>query len=121
MFFGNLFVYFQFQGKTHIDLETRQIIFGALISVAIVGVIFLAALRRTALQPLAVVAANDDYMEKSGQTTEAATDSDQESMLGAFKTAIRLFFTKEMLLLSVTFLYTGIMMSMSIYIYGLRF
>lgn len=104
MFFGNLFVYFQFQGKTLIDLETRQIIFGALISVAIVGVVFLAALRRTAL-PLTVVAAND-YMEKNGKavTTE---DPDQEGMLGAFKTAIRLFFTKEMLLLSVTFLYTG--------------
>lgn len=105
MFFGNLFVYFQFQGKTHIDLETRQIIFGALISVAIVGVIFLVALRRTVL-PMAVVAAND-YMEKSGQVEAASEDLDQESMLGAFKTAIRLFFTKEMLLLSVTFLYTG--------------
>lgn len=105
MFFGNLFVYFQFQGKTHIDLETRQIIFGVLISVAIVGVIFLAALRRTAL-PSATVAAND-YMEKSGQVKAASEDLDQESMLGAFKTAIQLFFTKEMLLLSVTFLYTG--------------
>lgn len=105
MFFGNLFVYFQFQGKTHIDLETRQIIFGALISVAIVGVVFLAALRRTVL-PLTVVIAKD-CMEKNGQV-EAAEDSDQESVLGAFKTAFRLFFTKEMLLLSVTFLYTGI-------------
>lgn len=102
MFFGNLFVYFQFQGKTHIDLETRQIIFAALISVAVVGVIFLAALRRIA-SPL--VAAND-YAEKNGQA-ETPKNSEQESMLGAFKTAIRLFFTKEMLLLSVTFLYTG--------------
>lgn len=104
MFFGNLFVYFQFQGKTHIDLDTRQIIFGALISVAIVGVIFLAALRRTA-PPLAIVSAND--YEQKNERESTAEDCDQESMLGAFKTAIRLFFTREMLLLSVTFLYTG--------------
>lgn len=112
MFFGNLFVYFQFQGKTHIDEDTRQIIFTVLISVAIIGVIFLATLRHT-VRPMEVVSANDYVDEKSEEvrTAAAATDDNDESMLGAFRNAIALFCTTEMLMLSVTFLYTGLELS----------
>uniref|UniRef100_A0A182PC14 UNC93-like protein MFSD11 n=1 Tax=Anopheles epiroticus TaxID=199890 RepID=A0A182PC14_9DIPT len=48
MFFGNLLVFFTFQGKTHIDETTRSIVFAVLIAVAIVGLILLSCLRRPA-------------------------------------------------------------------------
>lgn len=98
MFFGNLFVYFQFQGKVHIDHETRQVIFAVLIGVAVIGVIFLAMLRRT--EQHLEVATSDDMVKPPNNTAE-------NSIIGEFLNAIRLFCTKNMLLLSVTFLYTG--------------
>lgn len=45
MFFGNLFVFIKFQGKTHIDLETRNVVFGVLTGVCAAGIVFLVLLR----------------------------------------------------------------------------
>lgn len=45
MFFGNLFVFIKFQGKTHIDTETRNVVFGALTGVCVIGLLFLMLLR----------------------------------------------------------------------------
>nr|CAD7442538.1 unnamed protein product [Timema bartmani] len=45
MFFGNLFVYFKFQGKTHIDHDTRLVVFIVLIVLAAIGIVFLLLLR----------------------------------------------------------------------------
>lgn len=98
MFFGNLFVYFQFQGKTHIDEHTRTLVFSVLIAVGILGFFFLTALRP--IEDNRVVHAND---------IEADDELEQPSngVTMAFKNSINLFFTKEMLLLSLTFFYTG--------------
>lgn len=98
MFLGNLFVYFQFQGKTHIDLNTRQLVFGVLIGVAIIGVIFLATLRRSSQKERNSI----ENIEK-----EDTTEVEPDGMIGAFKKAIKLFFTPRMMLLSLTFIYTG--------------
>lgn len=59
MFFGNLFVFIKFQGKTHIDLETRNVVFGALTGVCAVGMVFLVLLR-----PVRRVPAIDDAKVK---------------------------------------------------------
>jgi hypothetical protein len=98
MFFGNLFVYFQFQGKTHIDEATRTLVFSVLIGVGFVGFFFL-----TALRPL------EDTRVVSGADVEADDELDTPSngVTIAFKNSINLFMTKEMLLLSLTFFYTG--------------
>lgn len=97
MFFGNLFVYFQFQGKTQIDHDTRQVIFAVLIGVAVIGVFFLAMLRRS-----------EEHLEiATREDMEKQSHSRDNSIMGAFLNAINLFCTKNMLLLSVTFLYTG--------------
>lgn len=96
MFLGNLFVYFQFQGKTHIDLGTRQLVFGVLIAVAIIGVIFLATLRQSSQREHSI-----ENIDKEDSNAE------QDGMTEAFKKAIKLFFTPRMLLLSLTFIYTG--------------
>lgn len=94
MLMGNLFVFFQFQGKDQIDADTRHIVFTVLISVAIVGVIFFCILRRV-----------HNTFEENGRDREL--DYESNSIIGAFVKAIRLFFTRNMLLLCITFLYTG--------------
>lgn len=96
MLMGNLFVYFQFQGKEHIDESTRRLVFIVLISVAIVGVIFFCALQRIRNT------CNGDEHDR-----ELDYDSNSNGIVDAFVKAIRLFFTRNMLLLCITFLYTG--------------
>ncbi|KAJ9596528.1 hypothetical protein L9F63_012470, partial [Diploptera punctata] len=93
MFFGNLFVYFKFQGKEHIDSETRTLVFIVLLVVAAVGIIFLLLLR-PAQSPDGELIRKDDG-----------------GPLQALKRAFALLVTKEMILLSITFFYTGIELS----------
>ncbi|XP_028044058.1 UNC93-like protein MFSD11 [Bombyx mandarina] len=99
MFFGNLFVFIKFQGKSHIDLETRNVVFGALTGVCVLGIVFLALLR-----PIKRTATVEDAKVEIAYR-------DAEGPLEAFKGALKLFCTKDMLLLSVTFIYTGIELS----------
>jgi len=89
MFFGNLFVYFQFQGKTHIDADTRLSVFIVLLVLAAIGIVFLLLLRP---------AQNSD-----GEMVR----KDEGGPLHALKRAFDLLLTKEMILLSLTFFYTG--------------
>lgn len=100
MFFGNLFVYFQFQGKTHIDEETRTLVFSVLIGVGILGFFFL-----TALRPL------EDTRVVNGAEADDELDNPQSGVKVAFQNSVKLFFTKEMMLLSLTFFYTGLELS----------
>ncbi|KAJ4443939.1 hypothetical protein ANN_05728, partial [Periplaneta americana] len=93
MFLGNLFVYFQFQGKTQIDADTRLIVFIVLLVVAAVGIVFLLLLR-----PAQRADGELERREEGGP-------------LNALKRAFVLLLTKEMLLLSITFFYTGIELS----------
>lgn len=96
MFFGNLFVFYQFQGKEHIDESTRRLVFTVLIIVATIGVFVLATLQRVSHPFIANGDANAELEYEA-----------ESSIIGAFKNALELFFTKDMLLLSITFLYTG--------------
>lgn len=94
MFFGNLFVFQQFQGKTQIDLATRQLIFGVLTAVSFLGIVFLIAL--THQEPINTI--KNELDEKIDEKNE-------------FKNSIKLFFTREMIFLSTTFFYTGLQLS----------
>ncbi|XP_031634196.1 UNC93-like protein MFSD11 [Contarinia nasturtii] len=107
MLMGNLFVFFQFQGKEQIDANTRHIVFTVLISVAIVGVIFLGLLRRV----------HHTFDDKE-RDREFDYDSNSNGIVGAFVKAIKLFFTRNMLLLCITFLYTGFELSFYSGVYG---
>ena len=101
MFLGNLFVYFQFQGQTHIQESTRQLVFSVLIAVAILGVVFLATLKNTKHFEVATTVQSD--VKEEDQPKESMT----EGVVREFKSAIKLFTTRDMMLLSLTFLYTG--------------
>ncbi|KAJ8730204.1 hypothetical protein PYW07_017242 [Mythimna separata] len=100
MFFGNLFVFIKFQGKTQIDADTRNVVFGALTGVCAVGLVFLMLLRPAKRMP--------NIEDAKG---EMVTHEVQDSPMDAFKGALKLFCTRDMLLLSVTFIYTGVELS----------
>lgn len=87
MFFGNLFVYIQFQGKEEITHDMRTIVFWVLVAVSIVGLLFLLILRP------AVNTTNEDIVVTKP--------------LDALKNAAQLFVTRDMILLCWTFFYTG--------------
>ncbi|KAH8381482.1 hypothetical protein KR093_005762 [Drosophila rubida] len=105
MFLGNLFVYFQFQDKTHIDKETRDLVIGVLTVVAALGIVFLLALRFMPSN-----AEQDNELESKHTACGVA--------VYAFKSAGKLFITKNMLLLSLTFFYTGLELSFYSGVFG---
>lgn len=92
MFFGNLLVFYLFQGKTHIDKETRTLVFAILIGVAIIGILSLCTLKP-----------QNEISNPSDEEIPEIPQSPQE----AFFSATSLFVTRNMLLLSVSFIYTG--------------
>lgn len=106
MFFGNIFVYFQFQDKTSIDSDTRRIVVAVLLGVAVLGIVFLCSLRPV----------SDNSSDADNELRESQTGWD--SAVFALKEAGRLFVTKDMMLLSVTFLYTGLELSFFSGVYG---
>ncbi|KAF5294936.1 hypothetical protein FQR65_LT10649 [Abscondita terminalis] len=96
MFTGNLFVFFQFEGKTVIDKSTRTVVIWVLSAIAAVGLVMLLLLPR---------------VRNHSSTTEVNVVDKPEGPLAAFKNAVSLFVTPTVLLLSVTFFYTGIELS----------
>ncbi|XP_017076811.1 UNC93-like protein MFSD11 [Drosophila eugracilis] len=105
MFIGNLFVYYQFQDKTVIDKETRNLVIGVLTVIAILGIVFLAALRFMA-----------DNAEHDNELEQKHTGCGHA--IYALKSAGQLFLTKKMLLLSLAFFYTGLELSFFSGVFG---
>ncbi|KAM3964563.1 UNC93-like protein MFSD11 [Aphomia sociella] len=99
MFFGNLFVFIKFQGKTHIDLDTRNVVFGVLTAICAVGIVFLILLRPVRRTP--------NFHDVKTDVARNET----EGPLEAFKGAVKLFCTRDMIFLSITFIYTGVELS----------
>lgn len=95
LFFGNLFVYFQFQDKPKIDHGTRLIVIVALTIVAVAGLCLLLTLR---------------HEKDNSQESEENATTRNSALVEAWKAlynALKLFITRDMLLLSFTFFYTG--------------
>jgi len=100
---GNVFVYTQFQGKDKIDDATRNTVGVVLLSVTCAGIICMFFLRRPATS-------NSDSTEDPPQS--------RPSPAQALKESFRLFLTKDMLLLCLTFFYTGINLNIWSAVYG---
>ncbi|XP_030750879.1 UNC93-like protein MFSD11 [Sitophilus oryzae] len=95
MFIGNTFVYFAFRDKDTIDAGTRQIVVWTLAAIALGG--------------LAVIIFFPKPPEKDASDNNPAEEVKEPSgPIEALKGAVRLSMTKNMLLLCVTFLYTGL-------------
>lgn len=82
-------MFFQFQGLTHIDSGTRSVVVWVLSAICLVGLILLLLLPKA---------------QKGGEVVV----EEHKGPFKAFADAVRLFFTKRMLLLTISFYYTGI-------------
>jgi len=91
IFIGNTFVYFMFTGEEFISTKVRTTVGTVLLAVTGAGICTMLLLRPT---PWA-----------------SNTASANESPSKALQSSLKLFLTKDMLMLSVTFLYTGLQLS----------
>ncbi|KAF8789041.1 UNC93-like protein MFSD11 like protein [Argiope bruennichi] len=94
LLFGNIFVFFTFQGKSVIDEHTRFVVFGVLLGVSLAGLVLLCFLRSGRSQSVDVTSNPSATPEGSGPLAE-------------FKKAVFLLKTKKMFCLAITFLYTA--------------
>lgn len=97
MFIGNTFVFFAFQGKDKIDSSTRQIVVWTLSVIAGAGLVIMVFFPKPPR--------NDEKSREAAQST--TSEVADNNVVNAFKGAVRLFLTRNMLLLSITFVYTG--------------
>ena len=93
------FQYFQFRGLEDVDKDTRTVVTMTLLGVGLVGTAVFLLLRPTS--------------SWSGSDTTAAGGP-----YAALKRAFAIFITKDMLLLSVTNFYTGLMLTFWSGVYG---
>ncbi|XP_066138123.1 UNC93-like protein MFSD11 [Euwallacea fornicatus] len=104
MFIGNTFVFFVFRDKENIDRSTRQIVIWTLSAIAVSG--------------LAVMV----FFPKPVHTEEKLSTEISETAISkaklALKRAGRLFCTRNMILLCLTFVYTGLELGFWSGVYG---
>ncbi|CAL7940837.1 unnamed protein product [Xylocopa violacea] len=110
MFAGNLFVYFMFTDEK-IDAPKRKLVFGVLTALAILGTCILATLRRVSQRLVLGEAEGVSSADKELRIPEPAREKPLLAAWHAFKDAFFLFVTPRMLLLSLTFVYTGLVLT----------
>ncbi|XP_065503607.1 UNC93-like protein MFSD11 isoform X3 [Caloenas nicobarica] len=103
LFFGNLYIYFAWQGKTHISEGDRRTVFIALTVISLVGTVLFFLIRKQ--EDTKAPGEEDSANEILGDSSSA--QNTMTRAVAAFKKSIKLSFTKEIMLLSVTTAYTG--------------
>ncbi|NXC06809.1 MFS11 protein, partial [Orthonyx spaldingii] len=114
LFFGNLYIYFAWQGKTHISESDRRTVFIALTVISLVGTVLFFLIRKQ--EDTKAPGDDDSTNEILGESSSAGNK--MMRAVAAFKKSITLSFTKEMLLLSVTTAYTGLVLTFFSGVYG---
>ncbi|KFV78030.1 UNC93-like MFSD11 [Struthio camelus australis] len=114
LFFGNLYIYFAWQGKTHISESDRRTVFIALTVISLVGTVLFFLIRRQ--EDTKTPGEEDSANEIQGDSL--SSQSKMMRAVAAFKKSIKLSFTKEILLLSVTTAYTGLELTFFSGVYG---
>ncbi|NWW88474.1 MFS11 protein, partial [Rhynochetos jubatus] len=114
LFFGNLYIYFTWQGKTHISESDRRTVFIALTVISLVGTVLFFLIRKQ--EDTKAPGEEDSLNEILGDSSSAQNKVTRA--VAAFKKSIKLSFTKEMMLLSVTTAYTGLELTFFSGVYG---
>ncbi|KAM9280973.1 UNC93-like protein MFSD11 [Morus bassanus] len=114
LFFGNLYIYFAWQGKTRISESDRRTVFIALTVISLVGTVLFFLIRKQ--EDTKAPGEEDSANEILGDSSSA--QNKMMRAVAAFKKSIRLSFTKEILLLSVTTAYTGLELTFFSGVYG---
>ncbi|KAH0629528.1 hypothetical protein JD844_011651 [Phrynosoma platyrhinos] len=94
LFFGNLYIYFAWQGKIHITGGDRRTVFIALTVISLVGTVLFFLIRTP----------EESNSEEEEATTDNLVEHTEEVII---KRSIKLCVTKEIVLLSITTAYTG--------------
>ncbi|KAF1463337.1 UNC93-like protein MFSD11, partial [Spheniscus demersus] len=114
LFFGNLYIYFAWQGKTHISESDRRTVFIALTVISLVGTVLFFLIRKQ--EDTKTPGEEDSTSEILGDSSSA--QNKMTRAVAAFKKSIKLSFTKEIMLLSVTTAYTGLELTFFSGVYG---
>ncbi|NXG12589.1 MFS11 protein, partial [Sakesphorus luctuosus] len=114
LFFGNLYIYFAWQGKTHISESDRRTVFIALTVISLVGTVLFFLIRKQ--EDTKAPGDEDSANEILGESSSARNK--MMRAVAAFKKSITLSFTKKMMLLSVTTGYTGLVLTFFSGVYG---
>ncbi|NXP53316.1 MFS11 protein, partial [Heliornis fulica] len=114
LFFGNLYIYFAWQGKTHISESDRRTVFIALTVISLVGTVLFFLIRK---QEDTKAPGEEDSASEILEDSSSAQNK-MTRAVAAFKKSIKLSFTKEMMLLSVTTAYTGLELTFFSGVYG---
>ncbi|KAK0098077.1 hypothetical protein PV326_011376 [Microctonus aethiopoides] len=107
LFAGNLFVYFMFN-ESKIESSTRQLVFWVLTALSILGTSLLGFLRRPPHKLSLGEAEGVSSADKELAMPEPKGEKGCSAAWNAFKDALKLFTTRKMMLLSLTFIYTGL-------------
>ncbi|NWJ09033.1 MFS11 protein, partial [Crypturellus undulatus] len=113
LFFGNLYIYFAWQGKTHISESDRRTVFIALTVISLVGTVLFFLIRKQ--EDTKTPGEEDSTNELQGDSSEACINYPWYFFT---EKSIKLSFTKEILLLSVTTAYTGLELTFFTGVYG---
>ncbi|XP_045893771.1 UNC93-like protein MFSD11 [Micropterus dolomieu] len=121
LFFGNIYIYFAWHGHTHITDKDRQTVFISLTVISLVGCFLFFLIRKPDPEPAASEASESLLQAESSESGSTASPPRPglcSQALDAFVKACKIFFTKEMLLLSVSIGYTGLELTFYSGVYG---
>lgn len=118
LLFGNMYVYFQFKGEaTAISDSVRRTVYTVFTTVCGLGICLLFLLRKP--RDMIPVSRDEQDRELSQNIRRPnSVNSARRTALESLKIAVKLFFTKDMLLLSLCFAYTGFELTFFSGVYG---
>ncbi|XP_073245430.1 UNC93-like protein MFSD11 isoform X3 [Porites lutea] len=131
LLFGNMYVYFQFKGEeTAISDSVRRTVYTVFTTVCGLGICLLFLLRKP--RDMIPVSRDEQDRELSQNIRDEqdmdlisqnirrpnSVNSTRRTALESLKIAVKLFFTKDMLLLSLCFAYTGFELTFFSGVYG---
>ncbi|XP_025087138.1 UNC93-like protein MFSD11 isoform X2 [Pomacea canaliculata] len=118
LLFGNIYSYFVFRGQDTITDDSRRLLFIGLSGASFLGSFALLLLRRKpySLNSVRTLNVSQEISDDSMGSISAMQPADTPLM--ALKKSFHLFRTKEMMILSVVFAYTGLEMTFFSSVYG---
>ncbi|KAM9472289.1 UNC93-like protein MFSD11 [Salvelinus alpinus] len=120
LFFGNMYIYFAWHGHVHISDKDRQTVFISLTVISLVGSFLFFLIQKPEPEATPSEASESLLQTESTESTSivVATPGLRSQALDAFKKALQLSVTKEMLLLSISIAYTGLELTFYSGVYG---
>ncbi|XP_052375015.1 UNC93-like protein MFSD11 [Oncorhynchus keta] len=120
LFFGNMYIYFAWHGHVHISDKDRQTVFISLTVISLVGSFLFFLIQKPEPEATPSEASESLLQTESTESTPiiVATPGLGSQALDAFKKALQLSVTKEMLLLSISIAYTGLELTFYSGVYG---